>query len=153
VEHRERRVPAAIREERLESGQDAVEQLADGLPAEEALLVRDDAPEGMDELVLELVRGDVREPRALELTQRGPDLDLELVASSHDLRGLHRAWERARQDTVERDGLEERARGLRLCASFLGQTDLVLARRPAAAAEVRDRAVTHEVQAAAHRAP
>ena len=75
VEHRERRVPAPVGQEPVERGQHAVEELADGLAPEEALVVRDDAAEGVDELGLELLGRDAGEPVAAQLAQLLPLLE------------------------------------------------------------------------------
>ncbi len=81
-----------------------VEELADRLAAEEALGVRDDSPECLHELLLELVGGDRGQPVAAELAQLGPRLDLG--GRCDDARRLDRARERAREDAVELDRLE-----------------------------------------------
>ena len=67
VEDGERRVPVVVCDEALERGEDAIEELADRLAAQEPRLVRDDAAEGVDELVLERVGRDLREATAAEL--------------------------------------------------------------------------------------
>ena len=69
----ERRVPAVVGDEAIERGEDAVEELADRLAAEEALLVRDDAAERVDERLLALVerdRGELRRPSSREARAR-----------------------------------------------------------------------------------
>ena len=104
VEHEQDRVPARVGEEPLDRWDDAVEELADRLAAEEALLVRDDTPERMDERALELVLRDRGEARATDLAQVGPRLDG--VSRRHERRGLHRSWKPARDDAVERDPAE-----------------------------------------------
>src|SRR6185436_19572062 len=70
----ERRVPLRVSEQPVNGGQYTVEQLADRLAAEEALVVRDDAVERADELPFELGRRDGREPVARDLPQLGPGL-------------------------------------------------------------------------------
>ena len=67
MEDGERGVPVVVRDEALERRQHAVEELADGLAAEKAGLVRDDASKGVHELVLKRVQGNLREAPALDL--------------------------------------------------------------------------------------
>ena len=97
-------------EQALEGGEDAVEELADRLSAEEPLLVRDHAAERVDELALERVRRNLREAAALDLAQLGPGL--RLAAGRDDCRGLERAREAAAEHAVELDAGERRCDAL-----------------------------------------
>ena len=54
VEDGENRVPAVVGEQPVDSREHAIEELADRLPAEEALVERNDAAERVDELLLQL---------------------------------------------------------------------------------------------------
>ena len=108
----ERGVPRRVGEEPVDRGQDAVEELADRLAAEEPLLVRDDPVERVDERLLQLVGRDRGEAVAGDLAELGPDCDL--VARSDERGGLGRARQTARDDAVERRAREQEAGRLRL---------------------------------------
>jgi hypothetical protein len=102
-------VPRRVGDQAVERGQDAVEQLADRLASEEASLVRDDAVEGADELVLQLRGRDRREPVAGDLPQVGPRL--YLPPRGDELGRLAAAGQPARDDAVEPGPVEQRTRG------------------------------------------
>ena len=74
VEDGEGRVPAVICDQALEGGEDAVEELADRLAAQESRLGRDDAAERVHELGLQRVSGDLGDASALDLAELGPRL-------------------------------------------------------------------------------
>ena len=104
----ERGVPLRVSEQAVDGGQDTVEQLADRLAAEEALVVRDDAVERADELPFELGRRDRREPVARDLSQLRPGL--HFVPGRDEGRRLDGPGQVARDHPVERRPLEERPR-------------------------------------------
>ena len=64
VQDGENRVPASVGEQPVDSREHAIEELADRLAAEEALVERDDAPECVDELLFELLGRDPGEALA-----------------------------------------------------------------------------------------
>ena len=121
VEDREQRVPVAGQQP-LERRQDAVEQLAERLAAEEArrLVV---GPERADERPLPLRLRDVAQPAAAPLRELGPGLDL--ARGRDDRGGLDRARQAARDDAVEGDAGERSPRGLGLLAAGGGERDLL----------------------------
>ena len=135
---------------RSSGGEDAVEELADRLAAQEARVVRDDAAERVDELALERVGRDLGEPAALDLAQLGPGLrfgagaTIDAVSSVRG-RPLVRARGRARSP---RERVCDR-RGLR--DALLVQRHLARVHGRAVLAEVGHLGVAHEVEAAAHR--
>ena len=147
VEDGERGVPAPVGEQLLERGEDAVEELAERLAAEEARVVRDDAAEGADERVLELVLGDRAQIGALDLAQLRPGLRL---APGHDARRLDRAGEPARDHAVEGDARERLGGGTRLLAAVRRQRDVVGGHGLSGLVEVRHLAVAHEVETPPH---
>ena len=119
----ERGVPLRVTEQPVDGGQHPVEQLADRLAAEEALVVRDDAVERTDECLLELCRRDRGEPVAHDLAQVGPCLNL--VPRRDEGGRLDRAEQTARDHAVERRPLEKRGGGLRLPPALGRQRDVV----------------------------
>ena len=72
VEDCQRGLPVVRGDDRLHSREDAVEELPDRLAAEEPRVVRDDATERVDELVVERVRRNLGEATALDLAELGP---------------------------------------------------------------------------------
>ncbi len=148
MEDGQRRVPVVRADEPLEGGDDAVEELADRLAAQEARLVRNHSPERMHELALERVRRDVGEPAALDLAKLGPGLGIEL---RRDDRGrLERARQPARHDAVDLDAAERLGHGRRLRDPFLVQGHLRRVHGHSVLGEVGHLGVAHQVQAAAH---
>ena len=135
--------------EPVEGGEDAVEQLADRLAAEERPVVRDDAAKRVDERVLELRGRDRREPVAAELLQLRPDL--RRAVRGDELRRLHRPRQPARDHAVERDPREQLARRLGLRSALVGQRNRLGRHGTARVVEVGHRAVAHEVDPAAGR--
>ena len=150
MEDEQHRVPVVVGEQPVESGEDAVEQLADRLAAEEALLVRHDTAERVHERGLELSGSDRREPVAADLAQLGPLLDACPGATSAAVSIV-----RGRPLAITRSNAipASRSRAASACATALvGQRHRVGWHRVTRVVEVRDRAVTHEVDPAAHAA-
>ena len=147
----ERGVPRGVGQEPVDRRQHAVEELTDRLPAEEALLVRDDPVQRVDERLLELVGRDRGEAVAGDLAELGPDCDL--AARSDERGGLRRARQTARDDAIERRAREQEAGRLRLPPALGGERDLVGRNRPAVPVEVGDGAVPHQVDPPARGRP
>ena len=142
----ERRVPRRVSEQPLDGGQHTVEQLADRLTAEEALVVRDDAVERADELHFELGRRDGREPVARDLSELRPGL--HFFAGRDEGRSLDGPRQVARDHPVERRPLEEGRGGRRLSTPLGGQRDIVGGDGPAVTVEVGNGTVAHQVDPA-----
>src|SRR5581483_4766288 len=123
VEDEQEHVPVVVGEQRIDVRQDAVEQLADRLAAEERRLERHDAAERGGHHLLHLDGVEAADVAAFDLAQRVAALRLEL--GRDDARGFRRAREAARDDAVEADAAERRRGGLGLAATELGEPDLL----------------------------
>ena len=99
VQDEEHDVPACVREQCVQLGDHAVEQLADRLAAEEPRVERDDAAEGGRHHLLHRLWSDAAELAALDLPQLGFLLQ-HRVGRDHAGR-LERAWQAARDHAVE----------------------------------------------------
>ena len=95
------RCASLVGDETLDRREHSIEELSDRLAAQEPRLVGDDAPEGVDELMLECVGRDLRQTPAAELREFRPALGLDVWCD--DGRGLERARESARQHPIELD--------------------------------------------------
>jgi hypothetical protein len=148
MEDGEERVPAFVGEQPLERRQDAVEERADRLAAEEARLLGDDVAEDAGERLLDVFVRNVAEPAGPELAEIGPRLRLD--PGRNDPRRLERALEVARDRSVESEAGQGFVHRPCLFLALAGERDGFGPHRPTVGLEIRDLRVAHEVDAPPH---